>query len=115
LPGTSSSPIFTLTRCTLLLDGLAPKVPATFIGKVARSQCVAKEVEAFTPGILDRGFRLVERQPELRHHRPRPGRSLFRVSAAEDDEVVGIGDDMCVEHFAAPRQPPMLQESVHGR
>jgi hypothetical protein len=33
-------------------------------------------------------FRLVEREPELGHHRLRPRHGLGRVSATEDDEVV---------------------------
>jgi hypothetical protein len=35
------------------------------------------------------------------------------VTAAEDDEVIGIRDDMSVERFAAARQTPIFQEPVH--
>ena len=35
------------------------------------------------------------------------------MTAAEDDEVVGIGDDMGTERLVAPAQTPMLQEPVH--
>jgi hypothetical protein len=54
---------------------------------MAWSKSIAKEIEALPP----RGFRLVERQPKFRHHRLRPRQSLVRVSAAEDDEIVGKG------------------------
>ena len=37
-----------------------------------RAERVAKEVEAFPSGISQRSFRLVDRQPELGHHRLRP-------------------------------------------
>ena len=39
-----------------------------------------------------RGLCLVEREPELGHHRLRPRQSLSRASATEDDEVVSIRD-----------------------
>jgi hypothetical protein len=36
------------------------------------------------------------------------------VSTAEDDEVVGIRDDVRVKRLAAFRQTPMLQETVQA-
>ena len=51
--------------------------------------------------------------PSLRHHRLRPRQRLGRTTAAEDDEVVGIGDDVGTERFAASGQTPVLQEPVH--
>src|SRR5271166_1671342 len=74
---------------------------------------VTKEIEALIPGVPHRGFRLVERQPELRHHRLRPRQGLLRAAAAEDDEVVGVRDDVSPERFAASGETPMLQEAVH--
>src|SRR5215471_14244375 len=50
---------------------------------------------------------------QFRHHRLRPCQRLSRTSAAKDDEIVGIGDDVCTEHFTTPGEPPMLQETVH--
>jgi hypothetical protein len=35
------------------------------------------------------------------------------MSAAEDDEVVGVMDDVRAEGLAASRKTPMLQEAVH--
>jgi hypothetical protein len=32
------------------------------------------------------------------------------MSAAKDDEVVGVRDDVCAEYFAASRKTQMLQE-----
>ena len=49
--------------------------------------------------------------PSLGHHRPR--QRLRRTTAAEDDEVVGIGDDAGSECIATPAQTPVLQEPVH--
>ena len=89
------------------------QIPMTILAMVIWSERVAKEVEVFLAGILQLGFHLVEREPELGHHRLRPRQRLGRMSAAEDDEVVGIGDDMSVERLAACGVPPMLQEAVH--
>ena len=58
-----------------------------------RAKRVAKKFEGFAPGIPNRGLRLVEGEPKLDHHLPRPRQRLCRRLAAEDDEVVGIGDD----------------------
>ena len=35
------------------------------------------------------------------------------MTAAEDDEVIGIRDDLRPERFTASGEPPMLQEPVH--
>src|SRR5689334_11700616 len=35
------------------------------------------------------------------------------MAAAEDDEVIGIRDDLRSKRFTASSEPPMLQESVH--
>src|SRR5712672_4571078 len=78
-----------------------------------RTERVAKEREALLTGVPQRGLGLVERQPELGHHRLRPRQGLRRTTAAEDDEVVGIGDDMGTECLAASGQTPVLQEPVH--
>ena len=36
-----------------------------------------------------------------------------RVSAAYDDEVVGIGDDLRRQRRRSPGEPPVLEEAVH--
>jgi hypothetical protein len=38
---------------------------------------------SFLPGVSQRSFRLVDRQPELGHHRLRPRECLRRATAAE--------------------------------
>src|SRR5438445_2335546 len=96
-----------------LPGGARAQVSAPFLAVVLRPKRIAKEVEAFLPGILQRGLRLVERKPEPGHHLLRPRQSLGRMSATEDDEVVGIGDHLRTERLATSGQPPMLQEAVH--
>src|SRR5262245_40002239 len=78
-----------------------------------RSERVAQEVEALLPSILQRSLGFVEYQPEPRHRSPRPRQGLGRISTTEDDEVVGIRDDVRSERLPAPGQPPILQEPVH--
>src|ERR1700678_3506799 len=95
-----------------LLRGSGSQIPTAGLEKPFRSQGVAQEVEALRASIPHRGFRLVERQPELRHYRPRPRQSLLRACAAEDDEIVGVIDDMRAERFSASGQSPMLQKTV---
>jgi hypothetical protein len=53
LPGTSSSLIFALIRCTLFLDGLAAQIPLAILPPVVRPERVTKEFEAFLPGVPD--------------------------------------------------------------
>src|SRR5438128_2572781 len=96
-----------------LPGGARAQVSAPFLAVVLRPKRIAKEVEAFLPSILQRGLRLVEHKPEPGHHLLRPRQSLGRISATEDDEVVGIGDHLRTEHLATSGQPPMLQEAVH--
>src|SRR5262245_59878055 len=78
-----------------------------------RAERVAKECEAFLSGVSQRGLGLVERQPELRHRRLRARQSLGRTTAAEDDEVVGIGNDVGTECLPTTASTPVLQEPVH--
>src|SRR5262245_64945849 len=78
-----------------------------------RTERVAKEREALLSGILQRGLGLVERQPQLGHHPLRPRQRLGCATAAEDDEVVGVGDDPSTERFTAAAETPVLQEPVH--
>src|ERR1700752_145299 len=100
------APIFHVAVRQLLLSHIPPFY-------LSLQHTVAQEVEAFLSSIPHRGFSLVEREPEFGHHRLRPGQSLSRVSAAEDDEVVGVRDNVRTERFPTPRQPPMLQEPIH--
>ena len=41
--------------------------------------------------------------PHPRHHPPRPCQGLGRVSAAEDDKVGGVGDDVGGQFSTLPR------------
>src|SRR6185437_3929345 len=96
-----------------LLRGSGNQIPAAGLGKPSRSQGVAEEVEALRARVFHRGFRLVERQPELHHYRPRPRQSLLRAGASEDDEVVGIVGGVSAESFAASGQSPSFEKAVH--
>src|SRR3954471_8857524 len=89
------------------------QVPMAVLPVAMRAERVAKEVEALPAGVLHRGLGLVEHQPKLRHHRPRPRQGLGRPTAAEDDEVIGIGGDVRPESCAASGEPPVLEEAVH--
>jgi hypothetical protein len=106
-----------LSKIALITDAFLGRrraqIPITLLAVVIRSERVAKEVEVLLAGILQLGFHLVEREPEPGHHRFGPRQRLGRMSAAEDDEVVGIGDDMGAERLAACGLAPMLEEAVH--
>src|SRR5689334_25403577 len=74
---------------------------------------ISKKVEPFVPNVSDRGLCLVERQPQPVHHLSRPRLGLVRMSAAENDEVIGIGDDMGSIGCVPSALSPVLQEAVH--
>ena len=104
---------FRLDPLHALLGWVRAQIPPAAFGKVAGSPRITKEIKAFPPSILHRGFRLVESQPELRHHRLRPRQRLFRATATKDDEVVGIRDEMCAKCFTTSSETPMLQKAIH--
>src|SRR5215510_5191028 len=81
--------------------------------RIVRAERVAKERKALLTGILQRGLGLVDGKPELGHHRLCPRQRLSRTTATEDDEVVGIGNDMSLERLITSAQTPVLQETVH--
>src|SRR3954454_3417167 len=116
LPGTRTSLTFVFTRSTLFADGLAPpctQVPLAVPLVAMRSERISEKVEPLRPGVPQRGLHLIECQPELRHHRLCPCQSLRRIPLAEDDEVIGIVDDVRTERLAAAAASPMLEEAVH--
>src|SRR5262245_420991 len=89
------------------------QVPVAVLPVTVWTERVAKKVEPFLSGIPDRGLRLVEGEPEPHHHVLRPRHCLDRATAAEDDEVVGIIDDVGPVCLAPSRRAPVLQETVH--
>ena len=95
-------PTFVLNCCMLFLDGLALRYHLPFASKVMWSERVPKKVEAFLPGVLQRGLGLVDGQPESGHHTSRPLQSRVRIPTAENDKVIGIGDDLRRERFERP-------------
>src|SRR5271166_93416 len=72
---------------------------------------IAEEVETVRAGVLQRSLGLVDQKPEPGHDRARPRQSLGRVSAAEDDEVVGVVDQMRAKRRLAFLQTPKLEEA----
>src|ERR1700679_145328 len=65
------------------------------------------------PRISQSGFRFVYGETEPGHDLPRPRQSLFRVSATEDEKVVGIIHDMRSVCFTAPLVSPVPEKAVH--
>ena len=102
-----------VSRQHALLRRARPEIPVAILAIAVRAERVAKEVEALAPSVANRGLRLVEGEPEPGHHLPRPRQGLGRVTAAEDDEVVGIGDDVGPIGDAPSARTPVLQEAVH--
>ena len=78
-----------------------------------RAEAVAQEVEALLAGIADVGLGLVQVQAQPGHDLPRPGQSLIRVAAAEDDKVVGKVHNLGTELCALTSDSPVLQKAVH--
>src|SRR5689334_14356068 len=78
-----------------------------------RSEAVAQEVEVFLPCIEHSRLRFVYGEPEPGHDPPRPRQGLLRISAAEDDKVVGIIHDMRSVGFTAALVPPVPEKTVH--
>src|SRR5205823_7673364 len=64
-----------------LVGRACAEIPLPTFGKMSWSQRVAKEIEALPPGVLDRGLRFIQRQPEFRHRHPCPDQRLGRVAA----------------------------------
>ena len=85
----------------------------TVLPVVVRSETVAQEIEVFPLRISQSGLRFVYGETEPGHDLPRPRQSLFRVSATEDDKVVGIVHDMRSVRFTAPLVSPVPEKAVH--
>ena len=111
--GRRSPRTFSLSRATLFLDGARPQIPVAILAKALRAEAIAQEVEALLAAIADAGLGLVQGQSQPGHHLPRPGQGLPRVSATEDDKVIGIVHHLGAEPCALPGDPPVLQKAVH--
>jgi hypothetical protein len=100
-------PLYALLRRT------CSQIPMTILPISVRPESVTKEVEAFLPSVADRGLRLVQCQPEPGHHPASPRLGLLRVTAAEDDEVIGVGDNMGFVDRTPFASSPVFQETIH--
>ena len=97
------------------------QVPVAVPLVAMRTERVPEEVEALRSCVLHRGFPLVERQPELRHHHLCPRQRLSRASLTEDDELSSGGeshpsalsdpDVRLSPHPAPTRQPPAARRA----
>src|SRR3954454_21626394 len=76
-------------------------------------QRISKKGEPLVPSVPDRGLCLVERQRQPVHHLFRPRLGLVRIPAAENDEVIGTGDDRGSIGCVTSALSPVLQKAVH--
>src|SRR5271167_615720 len=74
---------------------------------------VTQKMKALLACCFDAGLRFVQSKAEPRHHAARPIQCLPRMSAAENHEIVRIGDHLSAESLALSGDPPVLEESVH--
>jgi hypothetical protein len=92
---------------------LRPGIGCRFFDSNADRRLYPRKSKRSVRASFTGGLHLVERQPELRHHRRCPRQGLSRVSLAEDNEVIGIVDDVRTERLATAAVSPMLEEAVH--
>src|SRR5215472_3674823 len=90
---------FVLDPLHALRGWACTQVPTAVFSVTMWSERVSKKAETFPPSVLQRGFGLVDCQPESRHHDLCPRQRLSRASATEDDEVISIGDDLRMKSF----------------
>ncbi len=76
--------------------GLAVCIAISSLGGelLRRRSHITEKVERLRPGLANGGLCLVQGQSHPCHYRPRPCQGLSRMSAAEDDKVIGVGDDV---------------------
>ena len=87
-----------------------PQIPVAILAKALRAEAIAQEVEALLAAIADAGLGLVQGQSQPGHHLPRPGQGLPRVSATEDDKVIGIVHHLGAEPCALPGDRQYLRK-----
>ena len=104
---------FRLHPLDTFLGWTCTQVPVAVPLVTMRTERVPEEVEALRSCVLHRGFPLVECQPELRHHRLCPRQRLSRASLTEDNEIIGIVDDVRTERLTAAAASPMLEKALH--
>src|SRR5437867_6221832 len=108
-----TSPDLLLDPPHALLRRLCGQIPVAIFPVTLRPEGIAQEVERFPARIADTRLGLIEVQADGPHRPPRPRQSLRRVSQAEDDEVVGIGDDLSLVLSALSSLTPGPEEPVH--
>jgi hypothetical protein len=104
---------FVLDPLHALRGWACTQVPTAVFSVAMWSERVSKKVETLPPSVLQRGFGLVDCQPEPRHHDLCPRQRFSRASATEDDEVISIGDDLRTKSFPRSREPPVFQKAIH--
>ena len=104
---------FVLDPLHALRGWACTQVPTAVFSVAMWSERVSKKVETLPPSVLQRGFGLVDCQPESRHHDLCPRQRFSRASATEDDEVISIGDDLRMKSFLTSGEPPVFQKAIH--
>src|SRR5205809_1192935 len=64
-----------------------------------RSKRVPQKVKALCASLFDAGLCLVQRELDPLHHTTRPIQRLFRTTAAENHEIIGVVHDSGSEHL----------------
>src|SRR3954451_19866592 len=104
---------FVLQTSHALVRRTGSDEPPALLPVAMRAKAVTQKVEPVRPRVAQPGLGPVKGQPETCHHTVRPRQGLGRVTAAENDEVVRIIDNMCVPGFASAGLAPVFQEAVH--
>src|SRR5580693_1755102 len=78
-----------------------------------RPETISEKVKLLSPRWLDASLRFVQRESDPGHHTPRPIQCLRRAAAAENHEIISVGDELGSENLTPPGDPPVLQKTVH--
>ena len=73
---------------------------------------IAQKIKAFFARLLDAGLRFIQNKSQSCDYLTRPIQCLNRFPAAQDHEIVRIGDHMSLELLSPLGVPPTLQQTV---
>ena len=85
----------------------------TVLPQMMRPERVSQKIKLLSPCLLDAGLHLVQRESDPGHHTSRPIQRLFRTTATEDHEIIGVVDHLGSKHPTPSSDPPVLQKTVH--
>src|SRR5215470_156089 len=104
---------FLLDALPTLLRRTSSEIPMTIRLVAMWPERVTQKTKAFFARCPDASLRFIQSEAKSHHHAARPIQCLCRMPAAENHEIICVGDHLSAKSLALSGDPPVLEKAVH--